>query len=128
MPGGQGTQALVGQAAGAEQRPGQGAGLGHDPGLAEPQGRGPPAILGEGGLCGPLNGWARKDAVLAGTHSLHQLAVDVTGLGGQLAEVLQAAQDADVVGVVDDGLDPQGPAVRPTGGSPGSYWPTGCPR
>jgi hypothetical protein len=25
--------------------------------------------------------------------------------------VFQAAQDADVVGVVDDGLDPQGPAV-----------------
>jgi hypothetical protein len=60
--------------------------------------------------CGPLNGWARKDAVLAGTHSLHQPAVHVTGLGGQFAEVLQAAQDADVVGIIDDGLDPQRPA------------------
>jgi hypothetical protein len=49
------------------------------PGLAEPQGRGPPAVLGEGGLCDPLDGWARKDAVLAGTHSLQQPAVDVTG-------------------------------------------------
>jgi hypothetical protein len=46
--------------------------------------------------CGPLNGWARKDAALAGTHGLHQSAVDVTGLGGQFAEVFQAAQDADV--------------------------------
>jgi hypothetical protein len=72
------------------------AGQGHDPGLAEPQGRGPPAILGEGGLCDPLDGWARKDADLAGTHGLQQPAVHVTGLGGQLAEVLQAAKDADV--------------------------------
>src|SRR6266516_5816260 len=111
QPGGQGAQALVGQTAGAGQGEGQGAGQGHDPGLAEPQGRGPPAILGEGGLCDPLDGWARKDAVLAGTHSLQQPVVDVMGLGGQFGEVFQAAQDADVVGVVDDGLDPQRPAV-----------------
>jgi site-specific recombinase XerD len=45
QPGGQGAQALVSQAAGAGQREGQGAGQGHDPGVAEPQGRGPPAIL-----------------------------------------------------------------------------------
>jgi len=63
QPGGQGAQALVGDTAGAGQRQGQGAGQGHDPGLAEPQGRGPPAILGEGGLCDPLDGWARKDTV-----------------------------------------------------------------
>ena len=37
------------------------------------------------------------------------------GLGGQFAEVFQAAQHADVVGVVDDGLDPQRPAVFEVG-------------
>jgi hypothetical protein len=36
----------------------------------------------------PLDGWARKDAVLAGTHSLQHPAVHVTGLGGQFGEVL----------------------------------------
>jgi hypothetical protein len=44
----------------------------------------------------PARWLARKDAVLAGTHSLHYPAVDVTGLGGQFGEVFQAAQDPDV--------------------------------
>ena len=51
----------------------------------------------------------------AGPHSLQHPAVDVTGRGGQLAEVLDAAQHADVAGVVDDGLDPQRPAVFEVG-------------
>ena len=48
----------------------QGAGQGLDPRVAEPQGRGPPAILGEGGVCDPLNGWTRKDAALTDTFSI----------------------------------------------------------
>jgi len=51
----------------------------------------------------------------AGPPSLQHPAVDVTGRGGQLAEVLDAAQHADVAGVVDDGLDPQRPAVFEVG-------------
>jgi hypothetical protein len=46
------------------------AGQGHDPRIAEPQGRGPPPLRVHGGARDPLDGRARKDAVLAGTHSL----------------------------------------------------------
>src|SRR5580765_1422236 len=36
----------------------QGAEQGHDPRIAEPERGRPPAILGQGGLCDPLKGWA----------------------------------------------------------------------
>ena len=62
-------QALVRDAGDGEAQHGQRAGQGLDPGVAEPQGRGPPAILGEGGLCDPRKGWTRKAArALAGTY------------------------------------------------------------
>ena len=60
--------------------------------------RGPPAILGEGGLCDPLKGWARKDTTLPDTFSIEQAGVDVTGLGLQLVQMFQAAVAAQVVG------------------------------
>ena len=47
---------------------------------------------------------------LAGTHSLQHPAVHLTGPDGQLVKVLDAAQHADVAGVVDNSLDPQRPA------------------
>jgi hypothetical protein len=60
----------------------------------------------------PLKGWTREDAALADPFSIEQATVDRTGLGLQGAEVVQAALAAQVVGVVDDGLDAQGTAVR----------------
>src|SRR6266487_1059398 len=61
----QGAQALVGDAGDGEQRVGQGAGQGLDPRVAEPQGWGPAAIVGDGGLRDPRKGWTRKDRALA---------------------------------------------------------------
>lgn len=43
----------------------------------------PPAILGEGGPCDPLKGWARKDTALPDTFIVEQAGVDVTGAGDQ---------------------------------------------
>ena len=89
---------------------GQRAGQGLDPRVAEPQGRGP-LPRHEGGVCDPLEGWARKDAALADTLSVQQAAVGVTGLALEFVQVVQAAQAAQVPGVVDNGLDPKRPAV-----------------
>ena len=69
-----------------------------DPRVAEPQGRGPPAILGEGGPRDPLKGWTRKDTTLTDTFSIEQAAVDGTGLGLQFVQMDQAAVAAQVVG------------------------------
>ena len=55
----------------------------------------------------PLKGWTRKDAALADPFSIEQATVDRTGLGLQFGQVVQAALAAQVVGVVDDGLDAQ---------------------
>ena len=103
----QGAQALVGDAGDGEHAGAQGAGQGLDPRVAEPQGRGPPAILGEGGPRDPLKGWTRKDAALADTFSIEQCGVDRTGTGLQFIEMDQPPQTAQVVRVVDHGLDPQ---------------------
>src|SRR6185437_6044064 len=84
---------------------------GLDPRVAEPQGRGPPAILGEGGPRDPLKGWTRKDAALTDTFSIEQGGVDCTSLRLQLVEVDQPAPAAQVIGAVDDGFDAQRPAV-----------------
>ena len=91
---------------GVWQRDAQGAEQGHDPRVAEPQGRGPPPVRGQRGERDPLKGWARKDTTLPDTFSIEQAAVDVTGFGLQLVEVLEAAVAAQVIGRVDDGLDP----------------------
>lgn len=68
----QGSQALVADAGDGEGGGAQGAGQGLDPRVAEPQSRGPPAVLGEGGACDPLKGWTRKGATLADTFSIEQ--------------------------------------------------------
>ena len=75
----------------ALRRDTQGAEQGHDPRVAEPQGRGPPAVRGERGARDPLKGWARKDTALPDTFSIEQAAVDGTGLGLQLVQVGQPA-------------------------------------
>ena len=48
-------------------------------------------VLGEGGLCDPLKGWARKDTTLPDTLSIQQAGVDGTGL--QPAARRDAADD-----------------------------------
>jgi hypothetical protein len=66
---------------------------------------------GHGGVRDPLKGWTRKDAALADAFSIKQSAVGGTGLGLHGVEVVQATLAAQVIGVVDHGLDPQRPAV-----------------
>jgi hypothetical protein len=51
------------------------------------------------------------DSILADTFSVQQPSVGVTAGSLEFVEVFQAALDPQVVGVVDDGLDAQGPAV-----------------
>ena len=116
----QGAQALVGDAGDGEHAGTQGAGQGLDPRVAEPQGRGPPAILGDGGLRDPLKGWTRKDAALTDTFSIEQCGVDRTRPELQLVKVGQPAPTAHIVWVVDHRLDAQCPPVRRVG-------PAGCP-
>ena len=61
----QGAQALVGDAGCGQQGGAQGAGQGHDPRIAKPQGWGPPPVRVNGRVRDPLKGWARKDGALA---------------------------------------------------------------
>src|SRR6266571_2897769 len=104
-----GAQALVRDAGDGEAQHGQRAGQGLDPRVAEPQGRRPSAILGEGGLCDPLKGWTRKAAsALADTYSLHQPGVAVTGSSLQFGQVVQAAPAAQVSSVVANRFHPDG--------------------
>ena len=58
----------------------------------------------------PLEGWTREDAALADPLILEQPGVDATGFGLQVVEVVQPAGVAEVVRVVDHGLDAQGAA------------------
>jgi hypothetical protein len=64
-----GTQAPVGESEGVQPDT-QGGDQGHDPRVAEPQGRGPPAVGGDRRQRDPLKGWARKDTTLAGALSI----------------------------------------------------------
>src|SRR6185437_9077576 len=77
---------------------------GHDPRVAEPQGRGPPTLL-NGGSRGPLKGWARKDTALADPESIDHPTVHVTSLRPDFRQMLQAPRHPEIGGVVDDGLD-----------------------
>ena len=54
----------------------------------------------------PLKGWTRKDAALTDMLMMQQSTVDVTGLGLQLGQVVEAAFHAEVGRVVDHRLDP----------------------
>src|SRR4029077_9528089 len=74
-------------------------------------GRGPAALLGEGGPGDPLKGWTRQDAALTDTFSIEQCGVDRTGACLQLIEMDQPPQTTQVARVVDDGLDAQRPPV-----------------
>jgi hypothetical protein len=103
-----GAQAPVGEAADGMNAGAQGAGQGHDPRVAEPQGRGPPAVL-DGWPRDPLKGWARKDTTLADTESVDHPAVHVTPAGEQFVQVLQAAGHPEIARVVDDGFGPETP-------------------
>jgi hypothetical protein len=47
----------------------------------------------------PLKDWTREDAALAGTFSMQQPAVAVTGPGLKLGEIGQQAAAAEVIGV-----------------------------
>ena len=89
----------------------QGAGQGLDPRVAKSHGCSSPPVRVDGRVRDPLEDWIRKDAALAGTFSVQQPGVDRTRPGLQLVEVVQAAVAAQVAGRVDDGLDPQRPAV-----------------
>src|SRR5215211_2871269 len=92
-----GTEAPVGEAEGGQTHT-QGAEQGHDPRISEPQCGRPPAILGEGGLCDPLKGWARKDTTLPDTFSIEQAGVDGTCFGLQFVQMHQAAVTRQIVG------------------------------
>jgi hypothetical protein len=81
QPGDHGAEALVGEAGRGEQRLAQGAGQGHDPRIAEPQGRGPQSHRVNGRVRDPLKGWTREDAALTDTFSLEDPPVAGSGLG-----------------------------------------------
>lgn len=55
--------------------------------------------------------WTCKDTTLTDLLMLQQSAVHVTGLGLELIETRHPAQHPEDSRVVDDGLDPRGPAV-----------------
>ncbi|MEZ5086015.1 MAG: hypothetical protein R2722_07105 [Tessaracoccus sp.] len=59
----------------------------------------------------PAQGWARKDTTLPDTFSIEQASVDGTCFVLQFGQVGQPSVTLQVVGCVDDGLDPQRPPV-----------------
>jgi hypothetical protein len=108
--GDKGAKAPIGYAGDGMQRQAQGAGQGHDAKVPEAQGSGPLALPCVG-LLDPLEGGGPDGTALAGTLDLQDTPVGGAGLGDQRGQVRQAAADAEVVGGVHDGLDPQRPAV-----------------
>src|SRR6478735_6905610 len=87
----------------------EGAGQGHDPRVAEPQGWGPPTIH-QGRPRDPLKGWTRKHTTLTDPFSIQQPAVHGTGLADKFVQMDDPTQHPEVVRVVDHGLD----TPRPT--------------
>jgi hypothetical protein len=90
-----GAKAPMGEPDHADKHRAQGAGQGHDPGIAEAQRSGTASRLARW-LCDPRKGWARKDTALTGPFSVQQTAVGCTCLGLQLVQVAKAAADAQV--------------------------------
>jgi hypothetical protein len=90
-----GAKAPMGEPDHAGECAAEGAGQGHDPGIAEAQGSGAASRLARW-LCDPRKGWARKDTALTGPFSVQQTAVGCTCLGLQLVQVAKAAADAQV--------------------------------
>ena len=81
---------------------GERAGQGGDPRIAEPEGRGPSPIVGEGWVRDPLEGWAREDGCLAGALSFQYAPVDGAGFALKLVQVGQPGVAGKVAGAVDD--------------------------
>ena len=81
------------------------------PGIAEPEGRGPPPVRVCGRVRDPLKGRTREDCRLAGALCFQYAPVDRAGLVLELVQVGQPGVAGEVAGAVDDGLDPQRPAL-----------------
>ena len=88
----------------------QGAAQGYCSNVPEAQGSGPLA-LSVVALVDALVERRADGAALAGLLDHKQPLVDLAGFVDQFGEVVQASVDLEVVGLVDDGLDPKRPAV-----------------
>ena len=77
-----------------------------------PEGQGSGSLaLPVAGLVSALEQRGPDGTALAGTFDHKQAVVDRPGFGDQLGQVLDPGQDAEVGGLVDDGLDPVGAAL-----------------
>ena len=83
-------------------------GQGHGALIPEAQGSGSLA-LAYVGLVDALKERRADGTALAGTLDHKQTAIDLAGLFDQLGQVLEPGEDADVLGLVDDGLDAKCP-------------------
>ena len=97
-------KAGVGEAGDGVDLAAQGAGQGHGAGVPEAKRSGSLALPCVG-LVDALEQRRADGTALTGTLDHKQAIVDPAGGGDQLGQVLQAGQDADVGGLVDDGLD-----------------------
>src|SRR6266704_1303897 len=105
-----GAKAPVGEPDHAGEQDRQGAGQGHDPGIAEAQRSGAASRLASW-LCDPRKGWARKDTARAGPFSVQQPPVGRTRSGLERIQMLQAPVDPQVGGRVADSLHPDRAAL-----------------
>jgi hypothetical protein len=86
----------------------QGTGQGHGAYITEPESSGPLA-LPYVGLVDTLEERIAYGTALTGTLDHKHPLVDLSGLGHQLGQVLEAGEDPDVMGFVDHGFDTQRP-------------------